>query len=230
MTDVGMALATGCDCPAWPAEVERDCCCIGGTECVDGSRRPGQFDAPTFDHPLTNDCIGGGCEECENAEAPTPSDAEVGAVSAIADHSSDSISGPPAIPAAAADGDAQPVDTAESRQTLQGPTVEAAGAARSSYLSGVSAPEVRLIHTLAVARLSLADDPAAFIEAACAVADLFPVNVCLGCDKTFVPVYRRQTKFCSDRCRYRIGMRNRRSRLAQAGPVSPVTPSHEDAK
>lgn len=39
MTDVGMAMATGCDCPAWPAEVERDCCCIGGTECVDGVRR-----------------------------------------------------------------------------------------------------------------------------------------------------------------------------------------------
>lgn len=65
MTDVGMAIATGCDCPARPAEVERDCCCIGGTECVDGRRRPGQLDAPTFDHPLTNDCIGGGCPECE---------------------------------------------------------------------------------------------------------------------------------------------------------------------
>lgn len=23
------------------------------------------FDRPVFDHPLTNDCIGGGCEDCE---------------------------------------------------------------------------------------------------------------------------------------------------------------------
>lgn len=65
MTDVGMAIATGCDCPQYPAEVERDCCCIGGTECIDGRKRPVLLDAPTFDHPLTNDCIGGGCEECE---------------------------------------------------------------------------------------------------------------------------------------------------------------------
>lgn len=71
--------------------------------------------------------------EWSDAKAPPPTDSEGGAVSAIADHSTEGISGPPAIPAAAADGDARTVDTAESRQTAQGPTVEAAGAAAPSY-------------------------------------------------------------------------------------------------
>ena len=38
MTD--MQMATGCDCPLWPAEVERDCCCVGGTACMESEAPP----------------------------------------------------------------------------------------------------------------------------------------------------------------------------------------------
>lgn len=71
MTDVGIALATGCDCPQYPAEVERDCCCIGGTECIDGKKRP----------PSTSEGMAGGSPAVTavtQVGAPEPRDTDRG--------------------------------------------------------------------------------------------------------------------------------------------------------
>lgn len=143
-------------------------------------------------------------------QAPAPISGEAGAVSAIADHSAGS--GPPGITT---------------------PPVEADGAARPSYRQGLQTREHRLVRQLAEARLSWAEgkhDAAWFLAAAFAVADLVPILKCPGCDSLFIPQDARQTTYCSDRCRYRVGMRARRRRLAAAEPTSPVTEYRKAAK
>lgn len=168
----------------------------------------------------------GGISSQTQKRLPRPV-AEGGAVSAIADHSTEGISGPPAIDADAG-GDAQPVDTAEPRQTPQGPPVEADGAARSSYRMGLQTHEHRLVRALAAARLSWTEDyrkVPAFIEAACAVADLVPILTCPGCGERFLQMDGRNTMWCSGRCRSRMGQRARRARLKSARPGPTDGPS-----
>lgn len=182
-----------------------------------------------MNHALTNDCIGGGCDECErDAEAPAPDHPEAGADSAIAIHSDGGISGPP------------PID----------PTVEAAGAAPPVY-DPVEAR--RRIRVLAEARLQNRMDGrywGKFLDAAFAVADLMPIAECPACERLFVPHDGRQKTYCSVRCQQRVTKREQRARKSllcdpsraihvtphtpESGcgtrAVSPVTASRTDAK
>lgn len=191
------------------------------------------------------------------AEAPSPL-SEDGAVSAIADHSGPAKRA--TIPAADAGGGTY---STEPRRTLHGPTVEAAGDAHPSYRKGLQTHEHRLVRELAAALLDLRVNPIAeglsrrFLDAAYAVAALVPVLHCAGCDRDFLQMDGRNTMWCSERCRSRVGQRARRSRLkaeaagkparcdpsrgihvrphtAETGcvprPVSPITASTDDAK
>jgi hypothetical protein len=138
--------------------------------------------------------------ECRSA---VPASTEDGAVSAIADHSPDS--------------GARPMGQ------QQGPGIdpedEATEAAEPSYdrRQGLRPMERKLVIALAEARLAMQQDPTGesrrFLDAAYALCDLFPVIACHGCGIRFVQGDARKTMWCSERCRYRIGQRNRRARL-----------------
>jgi hypothetical protein len=118
------------------------------------------------------------------------------------------------------------VDTAEPRQTLHGPEDEATGDANPSYdrRQGLRPPERKLVIALAEARLAMQQDPMGesrrFLDVAYALCDLFPVIACQACGTRFVQTDVRKTRWCSERCRYRIAQRVRRARLkAEASPT-----------
>lgn len=177
----------------------------------------GNADAPSDQHASI--CTRTGfhlCVECRSA-VPLPV-LEDGAVSAIADHSGPAKRA--TISAADAGGG---TDSTEPRRTLHGPTVEAAGDAHPSYdrRQGLRPPERKLVIALAEARLAIRngttpDDYNRFMQAADAIADLFPVIACHCCGTEFVQGDARKTMWCSERCRYRISQRARRARLKAA--------------
>lgn len=51
----------GCDCKDYSIHVERDCCCVGGTECIDGRRRSESAPSIPQGAPLTDH----DCRECD---------------------------------------------------------------------------------------------------------------------------------------------------------------------
>lgn len=83
-----MSFATGCDCPEYPAEAPRDCCCVGGTECVDGHVRC----RCCREYP-TPDCA---CDCHQNIEPPDRGPSPVAAESSTAVFSSGPVA-PPAF-------------------------------------------------------------------------------------------------------------------------------------
>lgn len=199
----------------------------------------GNGDAPSDQHASI--CVRTGfhlCVECRSA-VPLPV-LEDGAVSAIADHSTGSgpdalegrrrgsLSTPkgateaPAISAADAGGGTY---STEPRRTLHGPEVEAAGDAHPSYRQGLQTHEHRLVRALAAARLDMRSDPDgiyAFMAAAEAVAALVPILHCAGCDRDFLQMDGRNTMWCSERCRSRVGQRARRARLKAEATGKPA--------
>lgn len=134
-------------------------------------------------------------------QAPAPISGEAGADSAIAIHS------------------IGPASEKQGVSTITTPSVQSDVVAKPSYSQGLSTREHRLVRQLAEARLSWAEgkhDAAWFLEAAYAVADLVPILKCGGCEKLFIQRDGRQRKWCSERCRYRMGMRARRARIKAA--------------
>lgn len=55
------------------------------------------------------------------------------------------------------------------------------------------------------------------LEAALDAAGIIPIRCCVGCGTEYLQSDKRRSKFCSDRCGYRIAQRARRRRAKAEG-------------